>query len=105
MTIYNVTDATFKNTLQSKGLTIVNFWAPWCGLCRVFAPILKAYDAERNNDVKILKVNMHEYSETAAFYGILNIPATVIFKDGVAVDKENGFMSVDELKQFIIKNQ
>ncbi|SCW32990.1 thioredoxin [Paenibacillus tianmuensis] len=105
MTIYNVTDATFKNELQSEGLTVVNFWAPWCGPCRMFAPILEAYDAEGNNGVKILKVNVDEQAETAAIFGIMGIPATIIFKDGEAVDKEVGYMSVEQLKQFIARNQ
>lgn len=102
---YNVTDATLKNELQSEGLTIVNFWAPWCGPCRMFAPVLEAYDAEGNNQVKILKVNVDECVQTAAFFGIMSIPATIIFKDGEAVDKEIGVMSVEGLKQFIARNQ
>ncbi|MCP3775076.1 thioredoxin [Paenibacillus sp. MZ04-78.2] len=105
MTIYNVTDATFKNELQSNGLTVVNFWATWCGPCRMFAPILEAYDAEGNNEVKILKVNVDEQAETAALFGIMSIPSTIIFKNGEAVDKEIGFMSIDQLKQFIARNQ
>ncbi|MFB6366795.1 thioredoxin [Paenibacillus elgii] len=105
MTIYNVTDATFKNELQSEGLTVVNFWAPWCSPCRMFASILEAYDAEGNNEVKILKVNVDEQPETAALFGIMGVPSTIIFKNGEAVDKEVGFMSVEQLKQYIARNQ
>ncbi|WP_019422199.1 thioredoxin [Paenibacillus sp. OSY-SE] len=105
MTIYKVTDASFKNELQSEGLTIVNFWAPWCGPCRMFAPILEAYDAEGNNDAKILKVNVDENTETAASFRIMSIPATILFKSGEAVDKKVGLMSLEGLKQFISRNQ
>lgn len=105
MTIYNVTDATFKKELQTKGLTLVNFWAPWCGPCRMFAPILKAHDAEGNNDAKILKVNVDENAETASLFRIMSIPATILFKNGKPVDKKIGLMSQADLKQFIAKHQ
>ncbi|SCW32999.1 thioredoxin [Paenibacillus tianmuensis] len=105
MAIYNVTDATFKNEMQSEGLTLVNFWAPWCGPCRMFAPIIEAYDADGNNDVKILKVNVDENVETASLFQIMGIPATFLFKDGKLVDKKTGVMPKEDLKQFIAKHK
>lgn len=105
MTIYNAADATFHKELQGTGLTLVNFWAPWCGPCRMFAPILEAYDAIRNNDVKLLKVNVDENADTAAHFGIMGIPATILFKNGEAVDKKVGVMSLEGLKQFVSKHQ
>ncbi|WGU96504.1 thioredoxin [Paenibacillus dendritiformis] len=104
MTIYNVTDATFHKELQA-GLTLVNFWAPWCGPCRMFAPILEAYDAIGNDDVKLLKVNVDENAETAAHFGIMGIPATILFKNGEAVDKKVGVMSLEGLKAFVSRHQ
>ncbi|GKS15105.1 thioredoxin [Paenibacillus chitinolyticus] len=105
MAIYNVTDATLKNELLSEGLTVVNFWASWCSACLIFSPILEAYDVEGNNEAKILKANLEDNAQSAAFFGIMSIPATIIFKDGEAVDKEIGVMSVERLKQFIARNQ
>ncbi|MCM3340719.1 thioredoxin [Paenibacillus sp. MER TA 81-3] len=105
MTIYHVTDATFHNELQSEGLTVVNFWATWCGPCRMFAPILEAYDAEGSNGAKILKVNVDENAETAALFGIMGIPATILFKNGEPVNKKVGVMSLEGLKRFISGNQ
>ncbi|MFD3274492.1 thioredoxin [Paenibacillus dendritiformis] len=105
MTIYHVTDAAFHKELQGTGLALVNFWAPWCGPCRMFAPILEAYDAIGNNDVKLLKVNVDENAETAAHFGIMGIPATILFKNGEAVDKQVGVMSLEGLKAFVSRHQ
>lgn len=105
MTIYNVTDASFKSKLKTKGLTLVNFWAPWCGPCRRFAPIIEEYAAEGNNDAKILKVNVDENAETASLFQIMSIPATILFKDGKPVEKKVGLMSNTQLKQFIAKHK
>ncbi|MCP3775075.1 thioredoxin [Paenibacillus sp. MZ04-78.2] len=105
MAVHNVTDATFKNEMQSEGLTLVNFWAPWCGPCRMFAPIIEAYDAEGNNDVKILKVNVDENVETASLFQIMSIPATILFKDGKLVDNKTGVMPKEDLKQFVASHK
>lgn len=105
MTIYNVTDATFQKELQGTGLTVVNFWAPWCGPCRMFAPILEAYDAAGSRDVKLIKVNVDENADIASQFGIMGIPATILFKNGKAVDKKVGVMSLEGLKQFVSKHQ
>lgn len=102
MAIVNAKNATsFKSEMTNKKITLVNFWAPWCNPCRMFAPVLEEYDAEGNNDVKIVKVNVDENVETASEFGIMSIPATVLFKNGVQVDKRTGFMPLVALKEFI----
>lgn len=103
MTIYHATDSTFKKDLRRNGVTLVNFWAPWCGPCRMYAPIIEAYDSENKNDVKILKVNVDENVETAAQFGIMSIPATVLFKNGKPVAKEIGILSKDGLNKWVAK--
>ncbi|GKS15107.1 thioredoxin [Paenibacillus chitinolyticus] len=101
MAIYNATDASFKNDLQKEGLTLVNFWATWCGPCRMFAPIIEAYDAEGINAAKIVKVNVDECPETASEFGIMSIPTTILLKNGQPVDKKVGPMSQTQLKKFV----
>ncbi|WP_088835319.1 thioredoxin [Paenibacillus tyrfis] len=105
MTIYHTKDSAFKSDLQSEGFTLVNFWAPWCGPCRSFAPILEAFDLEPKNEAKILKVNVDESPETAAQFGIMSIPTTILFKNGDPIDKVIGVLSVEGLKQFISKHK
>lgn len=101
MAIYHTTDVSFKDDLQSEGLTLVNFWATWCSPCRMFAPIIEAYDAEGINAAKIVKVDVDECPETASRFQIMSIPSTILFKNGQPVDKVVGIMSQAQLKQFV----
>lgn len=101
MTICHTTDSTFKQDLLSEGFTLVNFWAPWCGPCRMFGSVLEAFDREYSNEVRVLKVNVDEYTGTASHFGILSIPTTILFKNGEPIDKLNGAVRIEELKQFI----
>ncbi|KKO55360.1 thioredoxin [Paenibacillus sp. DMB20] len=104
MTICHTTDTTFKSDLKTEGFTLVNFWAPWCGPCRYFAPILETFDQEYSTEVRVLKVNADEQPNTAAHYGIMSLPTTILFKDGNPINKIVGAVSVDKLKQFISDN-
>lgn len=100
MTICHSTDATFSNDLKAEGVTLVNFWAPWCGPCRYFGTILEAFDQENSKEVRIVKINADEQPGTTAHYGIMSLPTTILFKDGKPVDKMIGAVSAEELKQF-----
>jgi len=102
MTICLSTDLTFKNDLKSEGFTLVNFWAPWCGPCRAFAPILESFDQELSEAVRLLKVNVDEQPSTAALYGIMSLPTTILFKNGEPIGKFTGAVSIDKLKQFVL---
>lgn len=101
MTICHSTDLSFKDDLKNEGFTLVNFWAPWCGPCRSFAPILERFDQEYSKEVRLLKVNVDEHPNTAAHYGILSLPTTILFKDGEPINKIIGAVSIDKLKQFV----
>ena len=88
----DVTDATFKaDELDADGPVLVDFWAPWCGPCRVVHPVLEEIDGERD-DLKIVSINVDENQQTAANYEVLSIPTMILFKDGAIAKKVVGAM-------------
>ncbi len=88
----DVTDANFKSeVLEAEGPVLVDFWAPWCGPCRVVHPVLEEIDAERD-DVSIVSINVDENQQTATQYEVLSIPTMILFKDGAIAKKVIGAM-------------
>ncbi len=78
----NVTDRNFQaEVLESEQPTLVDFWAPWCGPCRVVAPVLEEIAQERD-DLRVVKLNVDENQRTAAQFGVLSIPTMILFKNG-----------------------
>ncbi len=92
-----ITDGNITETLNSKKITLVDFWAPWCGPCRMLGPIIEDL-AKDNTDVTIGKINVDENSQTAVKYGVRGIPTMIFFKDGEVVDKIVGVKSKAELQ-------
>lgn len=85
-----------KEVLQHSGVVLVDFWAEWCGPCKMQLPILEKISDELEN-IKICKVNVDENNELAAEYGIRSIPTMIIFKNGSKVDQIIGLRQKNEL--------
>jgi thioredoxin 1 len=98
-TLSEVTDTNFQaEVLEADGPVLVDFWAPWCGPCRVVAPVLEEIAAERP-DLKIVKLNVDDNQQTAANYQVLSIPTLILFKNGAVAKKVIGAYPKRKLEQ------
>ena len=99
-----ITDATFEAETK-EGLVLVDFWATWCGPCRMQAPILEKLSEELSEDeLKILKMDVDENPATPASFGIMSIPTLLLKKDGEVVEKAVGVHTKDQLQAMIAKH-
>lgn len=98
MAITHVTDQTFDKE-TGAGVVLADFWAPWCGPCKMIAPVLEELDAELGEKLKIVKLDVDENQETAAKFGVMSIPTLLVFKDGEVVDKVVGFQPKEALEE------
>lgn len=101
MAIVNVSDQTFGSEVEGQGTVLVDFWAPWCGPCKMIAPVLDEISQELGDSVKIAKLNVDDNPESASRFGVMSIPTLIVFKDGQPVDKVVGFQSKDALKSVL----
>ncbi|MBK7474744.1 MAG: thioredoxin [Haliscomenobacter sp.] len=91
---FEFTDGNFKETvLDKEGLTVVDFWAEWCGPCRIIGPHIEELSKEYAGRVLVGKLNVDFNPEVAMKYGIRSIPTVLVLKDGVVVDKQVGATS------------
>jgi len=102
MNILHLENENFNEIIKS-GLTLVDFYAEWCGPCKMLSPIIEEVAVELN-DLKIIKVNVDEHGDIAQKYGVMSIPTLILFKDGNEIDKSIGFMPKEDMIEFINKN-
>lgn len=102
MSVINVNSNNFDEIIKSR-VVVVDFFANWCGPCKMLSPIIEEVSNEMN-EVVFAKVNIDESNDIASKFGIMSIPTLIIFKNGNEVNKNVGFLSKSELKEFITKN-
>ena len=89
----DINDSSFKDeVIDSEKLTIVDFWAPWCGPCRKLGPVLDEIVSEYAEKIKVVKLNTDENLKTAKEYSISGLPTLLLFKNGQAVERLVGFL-------------
>ena len=98
------TNTSFDELLQSEKLVIVDFWATWCGPCRMLSPLLDAVEAEMEDKVEVVKVNVDDADEIAMRFRIMSIPTLLFFKNGEMVDRSVGAMPKSALVDKINAN-
>lgn len=93
---------TFKSGVEnSKGLVLVDFWAQWCGPCKMLGPVIEELAEDYDGKAVVGKVDIDEYQELAAKYGVMSIPTVVLFRDGKEVDRLVGLQPKQKIAQMI----
>jgi len=100
--VKELTDVNFDSEVKTQpGIYLVDFWAPWCGPCKMLGPIVDEIASEFSGKVKVGKVNVDQNQQLAGQYQVMSIPAIILFKDGKPVDTFVGFQSKDAVKEKI----
>lgn len=102
MATMELTLETFENTIKQDGITFVDFWAEWCGPCRMFGPIFEEA-SEQNPDIRFGKVDTEAQQELAGMAGISSIPTLMIFRDGILLFNQAGALPAPALAELIGK--
>ena len=98
MSVINLTSENFENeVLKSEKPVLVDFWAEWCGPCRMMAPVVEELEKEMGNEVKFAKINIDECPDLAEKYNVMSIPTIIIFKDGKPYKKFVGVTSKENI--------
>jgi len=100
MAIINLTEENFNETAEQNPILVIDFWAPWCGPCRQFAPIFEEVAAQ-HTDIAFAKVNTEEQQGIAGYFQIQSIPTVMIIREGVIVFAEPGMLPKEALEDII----
>ncbi len=104
MSLLHLTDENFKSeVLDNEGVTMVDFWAPWCGPCQMVGPVIEELATEMEGKAKVGKVNVDEEGTLGQRYEIMSIPAVYVFKNGEIVERLIGAMAKESYKEAIEK--
>ncbi|ALN76175.1 thioredoxin [Staphylococcus agnetis] len=103
MALIEVNDSNFNEQINS-GVKLVDFWATWCGPCKMIAPVLEDLANDYDGKADILKLDVDQNQATAAKYEVMSIPTLIVFKDGESVDKVVGFQPKENLAQVLDKH-
>lgn len=100
--IIHLNDANYQSeVLEAKGVVLVDFWAPWCGPCRMLAPALEAAAEAFAGKIKVAKYNVDEAQDVAGQLGIRSIPTLIVYRDGEPIDQHLGAMSQAQLTAYL----
>lgn len=97
MAVLHTDAASFNKVINQDKPVLVDFWAPWCGPCKMLGPVLEEAEKEIGDKAVIAKVNVDDEQELAIQFGISSIPTMVVFKNGKAVDRSVGFVAKDKI--------
>ncbi len=101
MAIQHLNQGNFDQTINAEETALVDFWAPWCGPCKMLGPVFEEAEKELNGKAMLAKVNVDEQQDLAAKYGVTSIPTIIVFKNGKEVNRSLGFIPKDKILELI----
>lgn len=101
MAVLHTNGASFSKVINQDIPVLVDFWAPWCGPCKMLGPVLEEVEKEIGSKAVIAKVNVDEEQDLAVKFGVSSIPTMIVFKKGEAIDRSVGFLNKEKIVKLI----